>query len=403
MHAYFNIVELKNGELTPHVKDYTEYQPQLGIRVVVIGFSEKGKSHTISVGEKALISLLPRREGLFGRLSDLVKFFVYTTEYASIYDARVIQLHHWQLAYFIPLIRLMNKKVKVVLKRYGTLAAQNPAGKNLKRILALPEVIAMKTGADLLVMVDDGTQGDKLFRALRIPPIKSRVLTQCYYADILDPSLDSNTEKRRLFGTDNVKLVAYVARVEDWKRQDRFMRVALSILKNHPDRNSLRFMVVGGGPLYNYYRELLAHASHSTDQDVRDLGTHMTMTGHIGRVELARIFAATDIHMALYDYSCVGIATLEGMLRGRCTMVCDSGDTSKLLTGGAIILPCDDAETIAKTAVRLLCDDTERAIWERKAAEHVRRHFISAKEYIFQESSYLNDMMPRSTTSSSNA
>lgn len=376
-----------------------EYQPQLGIRVLVIGFSAKGRTHTIYAGKNATIFLVPRRSGLFGTLANIVRFFACIIEYASAYDVRVVQLHHWYLAYCIPSIKLLNRKVKVVLKYYGTPAAQNLETGKLKRITALPEAMAMKTGADLLVMVDDGTQGQKLFRVLRIPPIKSRILTQLYYADVFNPSLDIGTEKKRLFGTQNVKLVAYVARIDDWKRQDRFVRVALSTLRNYPDKKRLRFMMVGDGPMYDYYRGQLTRASHSSDQDMKDLGTHVTMTGHRSREELARIFAAADIHMALYDYSCVGLATLEGMLCGKCTIVCDSGDTSKLLSGGAIVLPCDDLENIAKTVVRLLCDDMEREIWNRKAAEHVRTHFVSAKEYTLVESSFLKDMVLGSTSS----
>src|SRR5262249_4010737 len=128
------------------------------------------------------------------------------------------------------------------------------------------EIVAFKTPVDRLLIVNDGTRGDEVARALGVP--ESRVRFWMHGLDLA--SCDAAREEDGRSELDlphDGPLVVSASRLADWKRVDRLLRAAPGILSVQP--NTV-FAISGEGPERSALESLARDLS--IDHSVRFLG-----------------------------------------------------------------------------------------------------------------------------------
>jgi glycosyltransferase involved in cell wall biosynthesis len=238
------------------------------------------------------------------------------------------------------------------------------------------EALALKTPANLIIMTDDGTQGDEVLARLN-PHSRGRVRFWRNGLDLerLRPPTPAERESARTdIGVPEGAFVMLTAsRLATWKRVDRAVRAMQRVRAWQP--NAL-LLVVGDGEerarLEQLARELgVAHA--------------VRFAGAVPQAQVMRYMHAADAFLAIADLSNVGNPLLEAMACGMCIVAVDAGDTRDLIidnqTGrlvdssnrSGIARPLEDR--LADLLVALSGDAPQRERLAQGAAAYAREHF----------------------------
>jgi glycosyltransferase involved in cell wall biosynthesis len=142
--------------------------------------------------------------------------------------------------------------------------------------------------------------------------------------------------------------LAFVGRLMEDKRPDRFITVAAALAKANP---ALRAVVVGDGP-----------QSEGLKASVRELGLGANVEFLGKRSDVGELLARTRVFVLTSRSEGVSIAMLEAMAAGAVPVVANVGDLADFvrndLTG--FIVPQDDLAGYARAASRLLASE---ALW----------------------------------------
>ena len=238
------------------------------------------------------------------------------------------------------------------------------------------EALALKAPADLLIMTDDGTQGDEVIAALnpRMTP-RMRFWRNGLDMDRLRPPDEAErSEARAALGIAEGEFVMMTAsRLAAWKRVDRAVRAMQKVQGWLPGS---RLLVVGDGEERSRLEAL-----------ARDLGIagSVTFTGAVPQPDVMRYMHAADVFLAVADLSNVGNPLLEAMACGMCVVAVDAGDTRDLIADGVTGRLVDSSqrsgiarpleERLADLLVALANDAPQRERLARAAGAYAREHF----------------------------
>lgn len=238
------------------------------------------------------------------------------------------------------------------------------------------EALALKTPADLVIMTDDGTQGDEVLARLKpASKTKTRFWRNGLDMDRLHPA--SPDERRDARATLSVPDDAFVmltaSRLATWKRVDRAIRALPKVAAWAP--NAL-LLVVGDGE-ERARLEALA-------RDLR-VTHHVRFAGAVPQADVMRYMHASDVFLAVADLSNVGNPLLEAMACGMCIVAVDAGDTRDLIADNATGRLVDNSnrsgiarpleERLADLLAQLAGDAPQRARLGEAAGAYAREHF----------------------------
>lgn len=238
------------------------------------------------------------------------------------------------------------------------------------------EVLALKTPADLIIMTDDGTQGDEVLAKLN-PTSKGRVRFWRNGLDLarLTPATaDDRAKARAALGVpDDAFVMLTASRLATWKRVDRAIRAMPRVRSWVP---GALLLVVGDGE-ERARLEALA-ASLGVSDSVR-------FAGAVPQGDVMSYMHASDVFLAVADLSNVGNPLLEAMACGMCVVAVDAGDTRDLIVDGRTGRLVDNSqrsgfvktleERLADLLVALAADPEQRARLAAAAAMHASEHF----------------------------
>jgi glycosyltransferase involved in cell wall biosynthesis len=238
------------------------------------------------------------------------------------------------------------------------------------------EVLALKTRASLVIMTDDGTQGDDVLARLNPTP-RDRVKFWRNGLDLdrLRPASSDERDAARssLDLPPDAFVMMTASRLAAWKRVDRAVR---ALHRVRPWVPNATLLVVGDG------EERTRLEALARTLGVRDA---VRFVGAVPQVDVVRYMHASDVFLALADLSNVGNPLLEAMACGMCIVAVDAGDTRELIADNRTGRLVDNSqrsgfvkpmeERISELLVSLAADLSARRRLGAGAASYAREHF----------------------------
>jgi glycosyltransferase involved in cell wall biosynthesis len=241
----------------------------------------------------------------------------------------------------------------------------------LRRLGAFMQIFAFRTPASLIIMHDDGSQGDRVAQRLGVPPERVR-----FWRDGYDSSLYANGERfpetRRALGIPAEHVVLFCAgRMTADKRMDRLVEMLPDVLREAPD---VTLLLIGDGP----DRPAIERAVEGAG-----LSAHVRLTGAVPREVLARYINCADIFVGVSDRTNANLPPIEAMTCGKPVVALDVGGTRSLVDDGVTGVLVDAARwrtELPRALVALLRDPARRVALGEAARAKVLREIPTLEE-----------------------
>lgn len=266
-------------------------------------------------------------------------------------------------------------QIPFVTRFQGTILSQyhGTLGDKIKRY---PHYQALSTKSDLVIMTDDGTQGDQVLQSLHN---NSNTLFLRNGLDLLEANvhrgMDKNEKKRfrNAIGNgvaDEDCMFLTVSRLVGWKRVDRAIDGFAEFAKaGIPGK----LVIVGDGDS----KEALEEYARS-----KGIGASVYFVGAVPHEKVYDYMSCCDVFLSLYDLSNVGNPLLEAMTLGKSIITLDVGDTSKVITNekNGILLTKEELPNLGQVMEKLAKDQAYRSRLEQGAKKYSREHLTNWTE-----------------------
>jgi glycosyltransferase involved in cell wall biosynthesis len=253
------------------------------------------------------------------------------------------------LKFFLP------NKTKTVSRFQGTFLNEMLVNKQYLRILFnLDLIFAIRANSDLIIMTDDGTQGDQAVQKIK----GKKPYNMVFWAngvDLLPTKIEQPFDR-----TVNLVFMS-VSRLVGWKKVDRNFYILKELIGL--GFSDFHYYVIGEGD----QRKNLESLSVSLG-----LKNNVTFVGSLKHSSVMNYLLSADIFMSMYDSSNVGNPLLEAIRANKIIITLANGDTSKWIKhkyNGLIYDPCDlNFLEIAKDIKGLVEDE----FLQRKILENIK-------------------------------
>lgn len=292
-----------------------------------------------------------------------------------------------QIFFLVSGFRIINQQKIDLIYAWGEVAS--PAAWVLSRLFRIPwiarylgtpvqmnkmlwklrfwqEILAYKLPADLIIMTNDGTQGDRVLRQLGIDMQKV-----CFWLNGVEwesfRSMPQSWEAKALLNLRDKYVLLCISRLHRWKRVDRVLQALPSVLDSF---QNVVLVIVGDGPERRRLEQLALKFR---------LQEHVRFEGAVPHFEIVKYLAAADIFLSFYDLSNVGNPLLEAMMAGKCIVTLNNGDTGQFIRNGenGILLEYEDLPKLAEVIKYLLKDEGLRKYLGTNARKFAEENFWS--------------------------
>ncbi|MBC7231555.1 MAG: glycosyltransferase family 4 protein [Actinobacteria bacterium] len=279
--------------------------------------------------------------------------------------------------------------VPLVARFQGTSYGVFWEGKRLKFIRAWEHAVGLRIPADLIIMTNDGTQGDRVLQGLGINTSKVCFWMNGVDWDLFDRAPQYQRAKVAL-GLDNYHVVLCISRLVSWKRVDRAVKCIKGVVEKCPDA---LLVIVGDGPELERLENLALKLGVSE---------YVRFVGAVPHTEIPTYLAAADIFLSLYDFSNLGNPLLEAMIAGRCIVTINNGDTGNIIVNGVngILLEEEELDRLPSIIIDLLQNETFRDRLGKGAYEFAKANFWSWDERIGAEIESINRLIMKQSSGS---
>lgn len=257
----------------------------------------------------------------------------------------------------------------------------------INRLKKYPHFQALETKADLTIMTDDGTQGDKVLQRL-----KNSSNTIKFWRNGVELFQKSNNNKKaseklkkELGISSNDRVLMTVSRLAAWKKVNRAIEALSVVVKSN---KNVKLIVVGDGE----EKENLMNLSSDLG-----LSENVTFTGAVNQKEVKNYLALADIFLSLYDLSNVGNPLLEAMSLGKPIITLDVGDTNKIIKHGenGILLDIKSINRIPNYILELLNDREYANELGNNALKFAKENFWTWEERLDEELKVVKKLLDR--------
>lgn len=229
-------------------------------------------------------------------------------------------------------------------------------------------VKALKAPADLVVMANDGTLGDKVLDFVGVPKENYRFYMNGVVKDnVYKPEIDKQNVRENLRIPDNHLFLLYTGRFFYWKRIDRLFRVFEKTLKQYPE---MTLALIGDGTELDACKNLA---------DELAIKQNISFLGAMPHSEVMDYMNACDIYVAFHDLTNLCNPLIEACVCGKCIVTTNIGGTSDLLTHNknALMLDTSDEEELSKALLSV----TEDTAFREKLAKAAFERGIELKTW----------------------
>lgn len=282
-----------------------------------------------------------------------------------------IDLFYGYEIYGAPVAKLLGIrfKKKVISKFQGTILKPKMQNKFWK-IKHWHHYIGLKTPSDLIIMANDGTEGNKVLKTLNVDMEKVKFWMNGIDKNVYRSDFDMIAFKKELGIDSKTKILLTVSRLEHWKRVDRILKAMPDITKQNSD---VRLFILGDGSERTNLEKLVEKLS---------LEKYVIFVGSISHDKVADFLNAADIFISLYDLSNVGNSLLEAMICSKCIVTLNNGDTGDYIKNNqnGVLLNMEDLKSLPAIIIDLLSNDKKRMALGKKAGEFAVDNFWSWKD-----------------------
>lgn len=230
---------------------------------------------------------------------------------------------------------------------------------------------ALKQKADLCIMTNDGTQGDRVLKELNNE--SDKILFLRNGVDIPKHEVNENitSEIKKSLEIKSYSLIT-VSRLVKWKRVDRAIMLVKWLVNYYPD---IKLIIVGDG-VERINLESLVHNNNLTN--------NVLFAGSIEHDNVLNYISAADVFLSFYDLSNVGNPLLEAMMLSKPIVTLDVGDTKTIISHNknGLIYNINDIENIY-LGTKMLLDNQEIAkLLGTKAKEYADQNFYNWEQRV---------------------
>lgn len=276
----------------------------------------------------------------------------------------------------VPVARLLSKLwgVPIVARFQGTSFGVHWMKRRLWKLRAWDHVLGLRIPVDLVIMTNDGTQGDRVLQSLGVDMRKVRFWMNGVDWDLFK-SLPEKAEARRQLLINYGRVLITMSRLVHWKRVDRSIKALPEVVRAFPDT---LLLILGDGP----ERERLERLA--VELGVKE---HIRFEGAVPHLEVPKYLAAGDIFLSFYDWSNVGNPLLEAMMAGKCIITLNNGDTGRFIRNGenGVLLEYEDLPKLPEVIKELLANEKLRNYLGANARKFAEENFWSWEERINAE------------------
>jgi len=239
-----------------------------------------------------------------------------------------------------------------------------------------PHLQALSTPADLVIMADDGTNGDKVLTYLGN---KSRTL---FYRNGVDYAKSVNEITIPSLNDDD-RVLMTLSRLASWKRIDRAISALPIILKKYP---KTKLVIVGYGEEEENLKNLAIELNVSDS---------IIFVGQIKHQDSFSYINRADVFLSLYDLSNLGNPLFEAMRCGKPIVTIDVGATASVIKNdeNGILLPSGDKELVAEAVTRIFDDSTFADKIGGNAKKYGEEHFWTWEQRLCSEIKEVNALI----------
>lgn len=252
-------------------------------------------------------------KALITKIRNLMATFMLFKKFFSLPDKEQIDIIYGYEVHGVLAMKMIkflsNNKYKYISRFQGTSLVKYWNGHKLsfKSYFSFEQIIALKQIVDLVIMTDDGTQGNQILKYLN--PEQTNVN---FWVNGVEPQIQFAEPKTK----GNIQVVS-VSRLVNWKRIDRSLKI-ISELKKLGYSN-LIFNIIGDGPeknnLMNLSRKL-------------DIEENVIFKGAKGQREVMEELNNSKYFLSMYEMSNVGNPLLESIRYNKIIFTLNNGDTS---------------------------------------------------------------------------
>ncbi|MBB4810269.1 glycosyltransferase involved in cell wall biosynthesis [Acinetobacter johnsonii] len=208
------------------------------------------------------------------------------------------------------LLKPFLKNQKIVTRFQGTFVNEMIEKKQWLRLLFnFDLLIALRVTADLTIMTDDGTSGDKALR-------KIRGLNKLGNIKFWSNGVDEIEHRQWPVRTEEKVKIVSISRLVGWKRVDRCIKVVEALVER--GYVNFEYEIIGGGELRHQLESMV---------DSLGLNSFIRFVGPLSHHKALESLKNSQIFFSMYDSSNVGNPLLEAIRANKLIVTLNNGDT----------------------------------------------------------------------------
>lgn len=260
---------------------------------------------------------------LFLLFNKMVSFFVVlklffvarrllkSKSYDVIYGYEILGIHALKL---LELFGLVGNAV-TVSRIQGTFLNEMLENKQVLRLIFnLDLILAIRFRTDILIMTNDGTQGDKAFKKIR--GLSSRFVFWVNGVDKFNPDINEVEILKQKFKSNDDFIFLSVSRLVGWKKVERNIHIVEKLVDNN--QKNIKYLIVGEGEDRRRLQDLVERLN---------LNTYIYFIGGMKHESVKNYLAISDFFFSMYDSSNVGNPLLEAIRANKLIITLNNGDT----------------------------------------------------------------------------
>lgn len=250
----------------------------------------------------------------------------------------------------------------------------------INRIRLHKHYAALSTSADLIIMTNDGTKGDRVLKQL------GNYSKSLFWLNGLDFQQSCGKDKPVLEGQiqKGDKVLMTICRLTKWKRVDRAITALQKVVIQFP---KVKLVIVGDGDA----RQELEHLV--LEMGLKD---HVLFEGAQPHELIDSYIKRADIFLSLYDLSNLGNPLFEAMANGKPIITLNVGDTASIIRNhkNGILLEPKDLDNLPAEIIKLMRDPKEARRLGNNAKKYIKKNFVSWNQRIQNELIEVQKLLP---------